>query len=67
MVKMKFKMYCKYKCMQIYSKLSWFKKVEYATGQFIWVESKQLCRDISTLLEIVEKYNWQHETQRDVT
>jgi hypothetical protein len=53
--------------MQIYSKLSWFKKVEYATGQFIWVESKQLCRDISTLLEIVEKYNWQHETQRDVT
>jgi hypothetical protein len=27
-----------------------------AVKQFIWVESKQLCRDINTSLEIKEKY-----------
>jgi hypothetical protein len=56
--------------MQIYNKLSWLKKVEYprvATGQFVWVKSMQLCRDINTLLKIKEKYYWQHETLRDIT
>jgi hypothetical protein len=26
------------------------------TRQFVWVESKQLCRDINTSLKIKEKY-----------
>jgi hypothetical protein len=56
--------------MQIYSKLNWFKKLNtprVTAGQFVYVESKQLCRDINTLLEIKEKNYSQHETPRDVT
>jgi hypothetical protein len=44
--------------MQIYRKLSWFKKVQYprvAAGRYVWIESKLLCRDIITSLEVKEK------------
>jgi hypothetical protein len=47
---MKFKMYCKYIANKV--DLKKLNTPHVTTGQFVWVESKQLYRDINTSLEI---------------